>query len=67
MKELRTPEEKPMFRTEFRITKGLTDDGLPTYVLHRDFHTPFTDTSRPIARNADREVLERAIKFLEAE
>lgn len=51
-------------RVEFRIERSLTADGLPTYELYRDLHTPITDSSRKIATNSDRAVLERAITFL---
>jgi hypothetical protein len=58
-------KEDRVFGASYRIERAITNDGEPSYVLWRDFSTPFGTSQTEIAKNRDRAVLERAIRFLE--
>ncbi|HEY4365888.1 MAG TPA: hypothetical protein VGN07_01530 [Steroidobacteraceae bacterium] len=63
------PSEKKFFERTHHIARAVTPEGDPLYVLYENnaLNTPFgwCTTTKKLAENRDRNVLEQAIRFIE--
>lgn len=53
-----------MNQIKYRIVPGVTPTGEPTWILYRDYANPFGVGSIELARNPNRDVLDKAIAHL---